>query len=72
MKERSVAVKLWLLGMAVAASVAAYGCGPHVVEGGEKPILVEIKPIHITMDINVRLQIADDLADIFGPEGRHP
>ena len=53
-------MRRWLLGGLVAAALALPACTRHTVR--LEPI--EIKPIHITMDINIKVQkqIENDFA----------
>lgn len=46
----------------VPALFLLYGCTKHEVDVGP----VEIKPIHITMDINVNVKVDKALDDFFG------
>ena len=48
------------IGLGALLFVAAYGCSQHQVEVAP----VEVKPIHITIDVNIRMQKAlDDFFD---------
>jgi len=52
----------YLLLMAVFCLLGAFGCTRHVVESKSEVALapVEIKPIHITIDINIKIDRALD------------
>lgn len=60
--------RIFLCGVLGLGLWATPACIKHQVEGGDKPLQVEVKPIHITMDLNIRVQIENDLADVFGHE----
>ena len=57
---------------AIPIALALGGCKTqhkveHEVKGNDKPVKaeIEVKPIHITVDVNVKVQVEKELANFF-------